>query len=514
MIASLLTAALPATLPTRARVASLPGYSGGAPPTAHWTGFVEVDAATTTTFFYYLVESANDPSTDPLVWWFNGGPGASSFAGLFAENGPLLLNASNQLTPNPFSWNQRANVLYVEFGPGIGYSFCANSSRAGADAPCPQASGGCSPCRTSDDTLAEQNTKLLATLLGDRRYFPELAGRDLYLAGESYAGVYIPTLARQLLARQQPPYRLRGLWATDPCTDNAAQSGWLDLGVSFAWQKGLIDKATYEALTGPACTAGRTKVGDRVRKTETIACRGAWRLYDLATAGIGDAVHPAPIAGLPLYIDPLSALGPSGGPDIEGWLGRGDVRAALHATGSPNSVYHLELGNNGYPQYALDYAACNDAAADGAPSMVDVYREIVAMARADTNAEEEGGGLCSVIVSSGDIDPVVDIHGTEVAVTKLGFAVATGGERRPWFYNASGALVYLCVGGEKKFRRTTFTTFSQIPTNVSPQQQVGLMASGALQCGVEKKLKIFRQTKPSDTRHRPRRVKIHCCVTK
>ena len=450
MIASLLTAALPATLPTRARVASLPGYSGGAPPTAHWTGFVEVDAATTTTFFYYLVESANDPSTDPLVWWFNGGPGASSFAGLFAENGPLLLNASNQLTPNPFSWNQRANVLYVEFGPGIGYSFCANSSRAGADAPCPQASGGCSPCRTSDDTLAEQNTKLLATLLGDRRYFPELAGRDLYLAGESYAGVYIPTLARQLLARQQPPYRLRGLWATDPCTDNAAQSGWLDLGVSFAWQKGLIDKATYEALTGPACTAGRTKVGDRVRKTETIACRGAWRLYDLATAGIGDAVHPAPIAGLPLYIDPLSALGPSGGPDIEGWLGRGDVRAALHATGSPNSVYHLELGNNGYPQYALDYAACNDAAADGAPSMVDVYREIVAMARADTNAEEEGGGLRSVIVSSCDIDPVVDIHGTEVAVTKLGFAVATGGERRPWFYNASGALVYLCVGGEKK----------------------------------------------------------------
>lgn len=30
------------------------------------------------------------------------------------------------------------------------------------------------------------------------------------------------------------------------------------------------------------------------------------------------------------------------------------------------------------------------------------------------------------------------MHGTEVAVGKLGFAVATGGERRPWFYNASG----------------------------------------------------------------------------
>ena len=279
MLSALLTAT-PSTLPTRSRVTDLPGY--GAPPTAHYTGFVEVEPSTQTTFFYYLVESSHSPSTDPLVWWFNGGPGASSFAGLFAENGPLLLNASGQLTANPFAWNQQANVLYVEFGPGIGYSFCANSSRAGADAPCPQSSGACSPCFTSDDQLAEQNAAFISTLLGDGRYFPELAGRDLYLVGESYAGVYIPTLALRLLQQKRgggaPAVELRGLWATDPCTDNAAQSGWLDLGVSFAWQKGLIDAPTYAALTGAQCVAGRTEVGDRVRRTDSEACRGAWRL--------------------------------------------------------------------------------------------------------------------------------------------------------------------------------------------------------------------------------------------
>ena len=64
-----------------------------------------------TSLFYYLVESAGDPQTDPLIWWMNGGPGASSFAGLFGENGPLLLNATGQLTPNPYSWNRHANVL-------------------------------------------------------------------------------------------------------------------------------------------------------------------------------------------------------------------------------------------------------------------------------------------------------------------------------------------------------------------------------------------------------------------
>ena len=76
---------------SRAQVKSLPGLVG-APPTPHWSGFVEVEPGTQ--LFYYLVESAGVPSNDPLVWWMNGGPGASSLVGLFSENGPLLLNKS------------------------------------------------------------------------------------------------------------------------------------------------------------------------------------------------------------------------------------------------------------------------------------------------------------------------------------------------------------------------------------------------------------------------------------
>ena len=157
----------------------------------------------------------------------NGGPGASSLAGLFGENGPLLLNASGQLTPNPFAWNRHANVLYVEFGPGIGFSYCANSTTAGPGSPCPQASSDCSPCFTSDTLVAEQNAIFLELLLTEKALFPALAHRPLYIAGESYAGVYGPTLARRLLQRASPAINLRGLWVTDPCTDNAAQAGCL-----------------------------------------------------------------------------------------------------------------------------------------------------------------------------------------------------------------------------------------------------------------------------------------------
>jgi len=51
-----------------------------------------------------------------------------------------------------------------------------------------------------------------------------------------------------------------GMWATDPCTDNKAQGGWLDISPEFCYEKGLIDHTTLVTLTDPAspCTTGFT----------------------------------------------------------------------------------------------------------------------------------------------------------------------------------------------------------------------------------------------------------------
>ena len=95
-----------------------------------YTGFVRVDEDTDTNLFYMLVEAKENPHEKPLVWFMNGGPGASSFAALFAEQGPYLLNNNMSLIENPYSWNSIANVLYVEFAAGIGYSYRKSSMMA------------------------------------------------------------------------------------------------------------------------------------------------------------------------------------------------------------------------------------------------------------------------------------------------------------------------------------------------------------------------------------------------
>ncbi|KAK3264814.1 hypothetical protein CYMTET_26469 [Cymbomonas tetramitiformis] len=416
---------------TRTEVTSLPGYKGGNTPlpTKTYTGFVEVDAQSKSTLFYMLVEAQSDPAQKPLIWWFNGGPGASSLAGAFGENGPLLLTEQNTLLENPYSWTSIANVLFVEFAPGVGYSFCANSTDPLAK--CPQESGECSPCPTSDSQVVDQNIAFLdALLVGSKNrpaLFPELRGRELFLAGESYAGVYIPTLAQGILHRVQDTsiINLIGFWVTDPCTDNRAQFGWLDLGVQFAYEKGIISRQVRDTLKGSDCSTGTSAVGDLNRKTDILKCRQAWRLYDISLAGLGNAVHPEGIPQLPMYIDPLNAYGPSGGADLPAFLGREDVRKAMHAEASANKVYHIELGNNGYPEYHLEYLACNPTPnAEIKNSMLDVYRDIVLLSSTGTKS---AANLRTVIISSGDIDPVVALHGTENAVEALGYPKAMGG---------------------------------------------------------------------------------------
>jgi len=124
--------------------------------------------------FFWLFESRNKPSEDPLLIWLNGGPGCSSEIAIFVENGPFRINAEeNTLKINPYSWNNIANVLYVDNPLGAGYSTGNYAYK-------------------NQEEISSDFYIFLQEFLGA---FPQYKGRDFYLAGEGYAGHYIPAIA-------------------------------------------------------------------------------------------------------------------------------------------------------------------------------------------------------------------------------------------------------------------------------------------------------------------------------
>jgi carboxypeptidase C (cathepsin A) len=101
------------------KMASLPDC---APLPSNWySGFLDVSA--TKNLHYVFIESLDKPATDPILIWFNGGPGCSSFLGLMQEHGPFVFDDGETIIkPNPYPWNMRANLLYIESPAGVGFS--------------------------------------------------------------------------------------------------------------------------------------------------------------------------------------------------------------------------------------------------------------------------------------------------------------------------------------------------------------------------------------------------------
>ena len=74
---------------------------------------------------YMLAESQGNPEYDPLIVWFNGGPGCSSMLAFLQEHGPWHLpDGASNFSKNEYSWNKEANVLYIEQPAGVGFSYC------------------------------------------------------------------------------------------------------------------------------------------------------------------------------------------------------------------------------------------------------------------------------------------------------------------------------------------------------------------------------------------------------
>ena len=90
--------------------------------------------------FYWFFASRNDPENDPFVLWLGGGPGFSSIISATFENGPCIVGVdSNSTMLNPYSWNNNANIIYLDSPvmTGFSYNTLVNSTIDGLNATLP-----------------------------------------------------------------------------------------------------------------------------------------------------------------------------------------------------------------------------------------------------------------------------------------------------------------------------------------------------------------------------------------
>ncbi|KAM5581205.1 hypothetical protein ABKV19_010436 [Rosa sericea] len=213
------------------RIVSLPGQ----PKVSfqQFSGYVTVNHKVGRALFYWLTEAAvKDPLSKPLVIWLNGGPGCSSVAyGASEEIGPFRINkTASGLYLNKFSWNTEANLLFLETPAGVGFSY-SNRSADLFD--------------TGDGRTAKDSLNFIIGWL-DR--FPRYKNREVYLTGESYAGHYVPQLAKAIIIyneNSKHPINLKGIMVGNAVTDNYYDN----LGtVTYWWSHAMISDKTYKQL--------------------------------------------------------------------------------------------------------------------------------------------------------------------------------------------------------------------------------------------------------------------------
>lgn len=155
--------------------------------------------------------------------------------GMVSENGPFLFEVGkNTMKINEYAWNKNAHIIYLESPAGVGFS-----------------QGKPESLETNDTMVAKDNYQALVKFF--QRY-ESLKDNDFYLAGESYAGIYIPRLADEIISNnqqesaQERKINIKGLLIGNGCTHptECYTAKYISrYQAEFRYTRGFIDTADY-----------------------------------------------------------------------------------------------------------------------------------------------------------------------------------------------------------------------------------------------------------------------------
>jgi serine carboxypeptidase-like clade II len=173
-----------------------------------------------------------------------------------------------------YSWNRIANVLYIESPCGVGFSYSSSKS----------------DYITSDNQTAIDNYVFLQQFF---QIYPEWSSNEFWITGESYAGIYIPTLAYQIIHNTSSPtlaanLKRGGLMLGNPVTGcDGSQFGgeddilFMNTRVNLFYWHAMASRRDYDTWNSNQCNTSNPP--------SIFVCL---KLYETITRSVGSFVQP------------------------------------------------------------------------------------------------------------------------------------------------------------------------------------------------------------------------------
>ncbi|EAY94907.1 hypothetical protein OsI_16708 [Oryza sativa Indica Group] len=336
----------------------------------HYAGYVGVGNGKA--LFYWFFEAEKEPEKKPLLLWLNGA----------------------------------VNLLFLEAPVGVGFSYTNRTSDLR---------------RLGDRVTAQDSYSFLLNWLNK---FPEFKNRDFYIAGESYAGHYVPQLAELIYDGNKGASRDRVINIKGFMIGNAVLNDATDqMGmVEYAWSHAIISDELYSAVRRECDSFKEEEDGGKPSKGCSPAVRAFLRAYDdidiysiYTPTCLSSSSSSSPASASPRRSSPGLVAAPRlfskheawrrmqrvpAGYDpcteeyVKGYFNREDVQRALHANRTGLS----------YP-----YSPCSEAISkwnDSPSTVLPILKKLM------------GAGL-RIWVYSGDTDGRVPVTSTRYSLNTM-----------------------------------------------------------------------------------------------
>lgn len=296
---------------------------------------------------------------------------------MLSENGPFYPDANGNLTNNPYAWNTVANMVYIESPAGVGFS---------------QLPGF---VNYTDELTAADN---LAVLQGIFKLYPQFENCKFMLSGESYAGHYVPMLAKLIWDQKKsdphgfPQKNFRGFLLGNPSTDTSYDHKISKVEFYRMHAFMPLDETAYGTL--PAGVSAYDILGDTCAADAILnSFTHSHPFVDLLRAE-NEAMEKRADPNRPVCISNY----------VSNYLNRADVQRAIHA--QPTSWKQC----GGSPFYLY-----------GPQSIIPLYRFFY------DNTD------LSFWVFSGDVDTVISFVSTQSWI--LDMKIPYKSKWAPWYYS-------------------------------------------------------------------------------